>query len=54
MDQVLAQRERWPQIRMQARRFVELERTWTASVARYSEVYQRALACYDRSQPVRI
>jgi hypothetical protein len=54
IDQVLAQRERWPQIRMQARQFVELERTWTASVARYREVYQRALACYDRSQPVRI
>ncbi|WP_296443083.1 TIGR04063 family PEP-CTERM/XrtA system glycosyltransferase [Rhodoferax sp. UBA5149] len=54
IDEVLAQRERWPQIRMQARRFVELERTWTASVARYREVYQRALACYDRSQPVRV
>lgn len=52
LEEVLAQRELWPQIRQQARRFVELERTWTASVARYSEVYQRALACHDRSQPV--
>jgi len=31
----------WPQVRMQARRFVESERTWTRSVARYAEVYQR-------------
>ena len=54
IDEVLAQRAMWPQIRMQARRFVELERTWTASVARYREVYQRALACYDRTQPVRV
>jgi len=53
IEEVLAQREMWPQIRMQARRFVELERTWTASVARYREVYQRALACYDRTQPAR-
>ncbi len=53
LDDVLAQRERWPQIRLQARRFVELERTWTASVARYREVYQRALSRYDRTQPIR-
>ena len=54
IEEVLAQRHMWPQIRMQARRFVELERTWTASVARYREVYQRALACYDRPEPVRV
>jgi glycogen(starch) synthase len=32
----------------QARRFVEVERTWADSVARYREVYRRALARYDR------
>lgn len=50
LDEVLAQREMWPIIRQQARHFVESERTWTASVTRYREVYQRALACYGRTQ----
>ena len=54
LEEVLAQRETWPKIRLQARRFVELERTWTASVARYREVYQRALGRYGRSQPIRV
>lgn len=53
MEEVLAQRESWPQIRRQARRFVELERTWAGSVARYREVYQRALGRYDRTQAIR-
>lgn len=53
LDDVLAQREVWPRIRKQARRFVESERTWTGSVARYREVYQRALSRYDRTQPIR-
>ena len=52
IDAVLAQREIWPRIRQQARRFVESERTWGASVARYRDVYQRALACYGRTQAV--
>jgi PEP-CTERM/exosortase A-associated glycosyltransferase len=43
IDDLLAQRETWPQIRAQARRFVEVERTWKASVARYGDVYARAL-----------
>ena len=54
IEDVLARREQWPQIRRQARRFVELERTWSASVARYAEVYERAMCRYDRSQPVRV
>ena len=54
IEDVLGRREQWPQIRRQARRFVELERTWSASVARYAEVYQRALRRCDRSQPVRV
>lgn len=45
LEDVLAQRDRWPHIRQQARRFVEVERTWTASVARYRDVYERALGC---------
>lgn len=53
IDEMLARRETWPQIRLQARRFVELERTWAGSVARYSAVYQRALRRYDRAQPSR-
>ena len=43
LEEVLARRDLWPQIRAQARRFVEIERTWSASVARYAEVYRRAL-----------
>jgi PEP-CTERM/exosortase A-associated glycosyltransferase len=53
LEGVLAQRATWPQIRRQARRFVESERTWAGSVARYREVYQRALSRYDRAQPIR-
>ena len=43
LEAMLARREQWPQIRAQARRFVESERTWSNSVARYADVYQRAL-----------
>lgn len=53
LESVLTHRDMWPQIRSQARRFVELERTWSGSVARYSEVYQRALSGCDRTQPLR-
>lgn len=41
-DQVLAllaARQRWPEMREQGRRFVEAERNWAASVARYRPVY---------------
>ena len=40
----------WPRIRAQARRYVEVERTWAASVARYAAVYDRALTRYGRAQ----
>ncbi|MBS1220032.1 MAG: glycosyl transferase, group 1, partial [Proteobacteria bacterium] len=43
IDALLAHRECWPQRRAVARRFVEAERTWADSVARYREVYRRAL-----------
>ena len=49
LEGVLARREMWPTVRQQARHFVESERTWTASVALYREVYQRALASYGRT-----
>ena len=40
---VLATRDDWVRIRAQARRFVETERTWKSSVARYRAVYDAAL-----------
>ena len=49
LEAMLARRELWPQIRDQARRFVESERTWTASVARYDGVYESALKRFGRS-----
>jgi len=48
LEAMLARRELWPRIRAQARRFVESERTWSASVARYGDVYRRALNRSDR------
>jgi hypothetical protein len=41
--QVLAMRSEWPRVAAEGRRFVERERTWKASVARYAGVYERAL-----------
>ena len=49
IDEMLEKRELWPQIRSQARYFVEVERTWKGSVARYVDVYGRALAAHGRS-----
>jgi glycogen(starch) synthase len=43
LELALAQRERWPAIRLEARRFVERDRTWASSVERYEKVYRRAL-----------
>ncbi len=39
--QLLDQRERWPQLRAAGRRFVEQERNWRTSVARYRPVFDR-------------
>ncbi len=50
LEDALARRSEWPAMRAQARRFVEQERTWGNSVARYAGVYQRALQA--RGQPV--
>jgi len=50
IEGLLAQRERWPERRAAARRFVEVERTWAGSVGRYREVYRRALTRHGRAQ----
>ena len=39
VERLWRERERWPDLRARARRFVEQERTWAASVARYRDVY---------------
>jgi len=39
IERVLAGADRWPQIRKQARHYVETERTWARSVAGYAHVY---------------
>lgn len=54
LQDMFARRDQWPRIREQARRFVEIERTWTNSVARYREVYRRALATRGRVAPALI
>jgi PEP-CTERM/exosortase A-associated glycosyltransferase len=41
---LLDQRERWPALRAAGRRFVETERNWARSVARYREPYERIAA----------
>lgn len=43
IEHVLALRASWDGLRERARAFVERERTWAASVARYRGVYARAL-----------
>lgn len=50
LEDALLRRGEWPSMRAQARKFVEQERTWTNSVARYAGVYERALR--SRGQPV--
>ena len=41
--ELLAHQSRWDDIRQQGRRFVEQERNWPKSVARYESAYQTAL-----------
>ena len=40
---LLAAPERWPALRAAARHYVETERNWTNSVARYAPVYSEVL-----------
>ncbi len=53
IDTVLAKRDAWPGIKAQARQFVEQERTWTTSVARYAAVYAGVLSGSGYAQPIR-
>jgi PEP-CTERM/exosortase A-associated glycosyltransferase len=41
VDALLQRRADWPRLRQAGRSFVETERNWTASVARYAPVYDR-------------
>lgn len=41
---MFASREHWPALKQAGRRFVETERNWKVSVARYQQVYANALA----------
>jgi len=41
---LLAQPERWPELRAAGRRFVETSRNWAASVSHYPPVYERLAA----------
>jgi PEP-CTERM/exosortase A-associated glycosyltransferase len=43
LEGILDDRGAWAAIRQRARRFVETERSWKSSVARYGEVYRGAL-----------
>ena len=43
IERVLASRDRWDEVLGNARRFVEAERTWARSVARYADVYRSVL-----------
>jgi hypothetical protein len=42
ITRVVAERASWDRIRQSARRYVESERTWKSSVARYAAVYEAA------------
>ena len=44
VTELLDRRERWPDLRRMGREFVERERNWTASVARYRPVFERLAA----------
>lgn len=44
VDDLLARRDQWPSLRAAGREFVERERTWTNSAARYRPVYERLIA----------
>ncbi|TMH37983.1 MAG: glycosyltransferase, partial [Betaproteobacteria bacterium] len=39
IEKIIAEPALWPRVREQARRFVEKERTWSRSVARYADIY---------------
>ena len=52
IERVLSTRDDWPRVRDAARRFVETERTWSRSVARYESVYSNLLTEAARVRPL--
>jgi PEP-CTERM/exosortase A-associated glycosyltransferase len=48
---MLDERARWPQMRAQGRRFVEEERNWARSVARYAPVFERLAGGAAQAEP---
>ncbi|HEV7915623.1 MAG TPA: TIGR04063 family PEP-CTERM/XrtA system glycosyltransferase [Albitalea sp.] len=51
IDAALARRADWQAMRLRQRRFVETQRTWASSVARYAPLYERLAA--GAAQPAR-
>jgi glycosyltransferase involved in cell wall biosynthesis len=45
IETVLEDKDEWPRMRENARRFVESERNWVRSVARYADVYHSLCDC---------
>lgn len=54
LDEALQQRASWARIRVQAREFVEKERTWASSVSLYRAVYQRVLQQRPHTQALQL
>jgi PEP-CTERM/exosortase A-associated glycosyltransferase len=50
--QLVESRNQWPAVREAARRFVERERNWQASTARYKSVYQRLVGNTAKLQKI--
>ncbi len=46
LRRVLERREWWPALRAAARQFVEEERNWAVSVARYAEIYEKLVGTW--------
>jgi glycosyltransferase involved in cell wall biosynthesis len=53
LTDVLARRAEWPRVQRVARAFVETQRNWRASVARYEPVYLRLAARDGAAGPSR-
>ena len=53
VKRMLARKDDWPRVRERARRFVEAERTWALSVARYGSIYTGLLEGSGREHRLR-
>ena len=54
LGDLLGAEERWPALRAAGRRFVEEQRNWPASVARYAQVYETALGPASHGRRVHV